>query len=155
MSSATVLDEDFMIRTAYPEIYDELCDVKKLFKLRVHLFTFALAIGVLHELRSVKKPKHDIIRLSQLKDKEGEWNMSEQRELIDILVRVCCEGSEKRELGLQLLSHADGGLEKLYREYQEQGILDLSRLLEEAKKVWPKRTEDLLSRKISSNTSSI
>lgn len=149
MTSTTVLDEDFMLRTAYPEIYDELCDVKKWFKLRVHLFTFALAIGILYDLRSTKKPKHDIIRLSQLKDKEGEWNMNEQKELIDLLVRACCGGSDKLELGAQLLSHADGGLEKLYREYQEQGILDLSRMLEEAKKKWPKRIEEFLSGKVS------
>jgi len=148
MSSTTVLDEEFMLRTAYPEIYDELCDVKKLFKLRVHLFTFALALGVLHNLRTVKKPKHDIIRLSQLKDREGEWNMSEQRELIDLLVRAWCKGSDKRDLGSQLLSYADGGLEKLYREYQEQGILDLSRMFEEAKKVWPGRIEELLSGRV-------
>jgi hypothetical protein len=149
MRSATSLEEDFMIRTAYPEIYDELCDVKKLFKLKVHLFTTALAIGVLYELRSEKKPKHDIIRLSQLKDREGEWNMDEQRELIDLLARVCCKGSDKRSLGLQLLSYADGGLEKLNREYQEQGTLDLSRILEEGKKTWPRRIEELLREKVS------
>jgi hypothetical protein len=149
MRSATILEEEFMIRTAYPEIYDELCDVKQLFKLRVHLFTTALAVGVLYELHSEKKPKHDIIRLSQLKDRGGAWNMDEQRELIDLLARVCCEGSDKRSLGSWLLSCADGGLEKLNREYQEQGILDLPRILEEGKKVWPRRIEELLSRKIS------
>lgn len=148
MSPAIVLDEQFMLRTAYPEIYDELCDVKKLFKLRVHLFTTALTIGVLYDLRSEKKTKHDIIRLSQLRDREGEWNMQEQKELIDLFVRVCCKGTDKRELGLQMLSYADGGLKKLYQEYQEQGVLDLSRITEEAKRAWSKRMEELLSRKV-------
>jgi len=148
MTFVTVLDDGFMLRTAYPEIYDELCDVKKLFKLKVHLFTTALAVGVLYDLRSEKGAKHDIIKLLQLRDREGEWNMQEQKELIDLLVRVCCKGSDKRELGLQLISYADGGLKKLYQEYQEQGVLDLSRMLEEAKKAWPQRIEGLISGKV-------
>ena len=149
MTIATVLDEHFMLRTAYPEIYDDLCDVKKLFKLRLHLFTTALAIGVLYDLRSEKKTRHDIIRLSQLRDKEG---MQEQKELIDLLVRVFCIGSDKRELGLQLLSYADGGLKKLYQEYQEQGVLDISRMLDGAKKDWLQRIEELIGAKVRHKT---
>ena len=148
MAATMVLDEQFMLRTAYPEIFDELCDVKKLFKLRVHLFTLALTIGVLYDLQSDKKARHDILRLAQLRDREGEWNMQEQKELIDLLVRVCCKGSDKRELGLQMLSYADGGLKKLYQEFQEQGVLDLSRMIEEAKNAWPKRMEEVLSGKV-------
>ena len=144
----TVLDEKFMIRTAYPEIYDELCEVKKIFKLRIHLFSTSLAIGVLYDRKTTVKPKRDIIRLSQLRDRAGEWNLGEQKELIDILVRICCTHADRYEIGSLMLSYADGGLEKLYQDFQEQGILDLSRLLEEAKLKWTERLEELLKGKI-------
>ena len=148
MTAGTGPDEDVMLRTAYQEIYDELCDVKKIFRLRVHLFTTALVLGLLYNIRSEKKMNHDLIRLSQLRDREGEWNMQEQKDLIDVLVRVCCRGKDKRDSSLQMMSFADGGLKRLYEEYRLQGVLDLSRILEEAKKAWPQRIKELLNEEI-------
>jgi hypothetical protein len=133
------LDVNFMLRTAYPEIYEELCQKKKLFKLEIHLFTSALTLGLLHNVRSQKKPTHDIVRLNQLVKEEHK----EVKDVINILSQIAFTGADKRLRGETVLAHADGGLELLWKDYQAQGVLDLPRILEESKKKWTDRIQEL------------
>ncbi|NIO36323.1 hypothetical protein GTO27_01320, partial [Candidatus Bathyarchaeota archaeon] len=121
------LYDEFMLRTAHSEIYDELCEERKLFKLRAHLFTAALAYGILHNVCSQAKPNHDIVRLSQLEKRHPT-----QVALIKLLAKIVCKGEDERSRSYEILAYADGGLELLWEEYQAQGTLDVPRMVEEA-----------------------
>ena len=133
-----ILRDNFTIRTSHPEMYQELQQKKKLFKLQIHLFVSALAIGILNNLKSQERPRHDIIKLWQLKS-----DLKKYRDLINILSQIICK--DERDCGAELLAHADGGLELLWEEYQAQGTLDLPRIFEETKKKWPHRISELLT----------
>jgi len=132
------LDENFMVRTAYPDVYQELWQKKKLFKNQIHLFTAALAIGVLYNAHSQKKPHQDIVRIGTLSEEH-----KENIDVINILSQVVYVGPDKRARGAAILSYADGGLEIIWKEYQAQGMLDIPRIVEEAKKKWPDRIPEL------------
>lgn len=137
--SEMVLFNGMTIRTAYPKRYQELVDDKKLFKRSIHLFTAALAVGVVLDQKSKgKKPHHDLIRLSTVTDKE-------QRSIINVLSRIACKGEDKKTRGQELLAYADGGLEKIWEEYQALGNLDLPRLLEKIKKKCSQRASELIT----------
>jgi hypothetical protein len=135
------LERNFMVRTGHPEIYEELCGQKKLFKLDIHLFAAALAIGVLNDKASEKTASHDKVRLNQL---TGEQHR-EIKEVISILAQLAYTKPDKRARGEAIIAYADGGLELLWADYQTQGVLDLPRILDEAKKKWTQRSQDLLS----------
>jgi len=137
--NSLAIDVNFMFRTAYPEIYEELCQKKKLFRLEIHLFASALAIGILNKAQSQKRPSHDMIRLNQLLKEEHQ----ETKDVINILSQMICQGPDKRARGDTVLAYADGGLEILWKDYQAQGILDLPRILEDSKKKWPNRIPEL------------
>jgi len=137
--SSLAIDVNFMFKTANPEIYEELCQKKKLFRLEIHLFASALAIGILNKTCSQKKPSHDIVRLNQLLKEEHQ----EVKDVINILSQIAYVGSDKRARGDAILTYADGGLEILWKDYQAQGILDLPRILGDSKKKWPNRIPDL------------
>ena len=139
-----VLPDNFMIRTAHREMYKELQQEKKIFKLQIHLFTAALAIGFINNVKSQQQPRHDIVRLNQL-----HGNLRLYRDTIHILTQIVCKDKDRKDCGAELLSYADGGLELLWNDYQAQGILDLPRIFEETKKIWttrPKATRKPSSR---------
>ena len=135
-----ILRDNFMIRTAHPEIYQELQQKKKMFKRQIHLFTVALVIGVLNKAKSQLSPHHDIIRLRQLED-----NLKPYRDIINILSQLLCRNKDERACGAELLAYADGGLELIWEEYQLQGTLDLPRIVEETKKKWSQRIPELVA----------
>jgi hypothetical protein len=137
--SSLAIDVNLMFKTAYPEIYEELCQKRKLFRLEIHLFASALAIGILNKMRSQKKPTHDIVRLNQLLKEEH----SETKEVINILSQMVYAGPDKHARGDAILAYADGGLEILWKDYQAQGILDLPRILADSKKKWSNRISEL------------
>ena len=124
--SNPIIYDDLSIRTAYPEIYQEFVEKKKIFKKKIHLFTTALAIGVITETSSKETPNHDLIRFSTVVDEK-------QKKMINILARLSCNEPDKKERGKQLQLFADGGLKKLWDDYQESGILDTPRIIEEIK----------------------
>ncbi len=130
-----------MFKTSNGDAYEELCQKKKYFKMEIHLFAAALAIGLLENKRCENKPTHDIVRLNQLLKEEHQ----EIREIINILSQVAYVGPDKRLRGDAILTFADGGLEILWKDYQAQGILDIPRILEDSKKKWPERIPDLLN----------
>ncbi len=142
MSGETLaLDQNFMFRTAYPEIYEELCQNRKLFKLEIHLFASALAMGVLSDAKSEKKPVHDIIRLSQLSRDEHQ----EVKDVINIISQLVYVGPDKRARGENIIAYADGGIDLLWQDVKTQGVLDIPRILDETKRKWPKRIIELLN----------
>jgi len=128
-----------MIRTANSEIYKELVQDKKYFKRQIELFISALAIGYVNNINSEKRPNHDIIRLNVL-----EANMKNYKDIIDFMSRIICLEYDEEKCGSLLLSYADGGLEKIWSEYQTQGILDLPRIYEEIKQIWPNKTNNII-----------
>mgnify|MGYP001095359891 CR=1 FL=1 len=137
--SSLVIPEGYTLRTAHADIYAELVDDKKLFKRSIHLFTVALAVGAILNIKSdQKKRDHDLIRLSTVTDQE-------QRLVIDILSRIVCKEPDKIARGRELLAYADGGLEKIWKDYQEVGVLDLPRLLEKLKGKCSLRIAELLT----------
>lgn len=137
--NSLAIDVNFMFKTAYPEIYEELCQKRKLFKLEIHLFASALAIGILNNTCCQKKPSHDIVRLNQLLKEEHRAI----KDVINVLSQIIYVGPDKRERGNSILAYADGGLEILWKDYQAQGILDLPRILDDSKKKWPNRIPEL------------
>lgn len=134
------LEPGFMFRTAYPEVYEELCHKKKIFKLDMHLFAAALAIGILNKASSTKKPSRDINRLSQLT--QDEYN--EIKQVINILSQIAYPKPDKHARGESIIAYSDGGLELLWKDYQTQGILDLPRIIDETKRKWSDRFPELL-----------
>ena len=121
-------------------MYQELQQKKKVFKLQIHLFTAALAIGILNNVKSQQSPRHDIIRLRQL-----HGNLKLYRDIIKILTQIICRGKDEKACGTEILAIADGGLELLWKEYQAQGTLDLPRIVDETEKKWPQRIPELLA----------
>ena len=128
-----------MIKTAHHEIYQELQQKKRLFKHQIHLFTFSLVMGILFNKKSDKTPTHDIIRLRALSSPE----LGLQRSLIEFLSLACSKIVKTKECETEILKYAEGGLELIWEEYQEQGILDLPRLFEKSKKHWSERIPEL------------
>jgi hypothetical protein len=142
MSEDTMaLDSSFMFRTAYPEVYEEICHKRKLFKLDIHLFAAALAIGILNNATSTKKPIRDIIRLAQLSRDEHQ----EIKEVINILSQFAYTKPDKRARGEAIIGYSDGGLDLLWKDIQTQGVLDLPRIIDDVKKKWPSRFPELLA----------
>jgi hypothetical protein len=139
--NTTALDPSFMFRTGYPEIYEELCHKKKMFRLDIHLFASALAIGMINNTTGKKKPSHDIVKLSSLSRNEHQ----EIKEVVNILSQLAYTKPDKHARGESVIAYSDGGLELLWKEYQTQGILDLPRIIDETKKKWPNRFPQLLS----------
>jgi len=135
------LESSFMFRTAFPEIYEEICHKRKFFKLDIHLFATALAIGILNNVTSTKKPTRDIIRLTQLFRDEHQ----EIKEVINILSQFAYTKPDKRARGESIIAYSDGGLELLWKDVQTQGVLDLPRIIEDAKKKWPSRFPEVLA----------
>lgn len=132
-----IIYEDMTIKTANPEIYKELVENKKLFAKSLHLFTSALAVGIILNKKSEKKAHHDLIRFSTVSDLE-------QKILVTTLARISCEGNDKKERGKVLLTFADGGLEYIWQEYQLAGNLDVSRLIGNIKNKCTEKTEEML-----------
>lgn len=127
------LNGSFMIRTANSEIYHELVEKKKYFKRQIELFISALSIGLVNDIKSNKTQNRDIIRLNVL-----ETRMKDYKDLIELVSRIICIKIDQKECGNLILKYADGGLEKIWDEYQIQGLLDLPRFYEETKDKWQK-----------------
>jgi hypothetical protein len=134
------IDDSFMIRTAHPDIYEELCRDRRIFRLDIHLFATALSIGILRKKRSDLRPNHDIVRLGQLTKSEHE----EIKSIIRIARYVVHESVQEQDSRDLIINFADGGLEYLWEEYQTQGILDWPRLIDDSKQKWPNRITEIL-----------
>lgn len=124
------------IYTDQNEKYEELTEENKTFNRKTELFTTALVIGVVNNRKSQKKPnKTNILDFIKLPP--------ETQELIYLLYEVTHNPEDLQASCNDLLRFAEGGLEILWEAYQDQGILDLTRFVEETKEKWSKRMEEL------------
>jgi len=130
----------FMIRTANSEVYKELVTEKKLFSRQIELFLIGLSIGIAKNLKSNKRPNHDIIRLVIL-----ESNLKLYKDVIDVIAEIFCRKIEEGECGSMILSYADGGIEYIWEEYLAQRILDLPRLYQETLNNWENISNTLIT----------
>jgi len=124
------------IYTDQNEIYEKLTEHDKTFNLKRELFLAALVTGVVNNRKSEKRPRKtnilDFIKLPR-----------ETQELIFLLSEVAGRTGDLEASCDDILRYADGGLELIWEAYRDQGTLDVTRLVEEAKEKWPKRLEEL------------
>jgi hypothetical protein len=133
----SAFEHDFTVATAHVDIYDKL-EKEKLFKARHHLFAVGLAIGFMYNLHCDHQRGHDILRILTLRD-------SASRGIIDFFYGLCGAPSDQERWN-ELLAVGDGGIERLWGEYQLQNHLDVTRLLQESKQLWVERAEELKKR---------
>lgn len=135
MSIPSILQR-LRIYTDQNEIYEKLTEDNKTFNLKRELFLAALVIGVVNNKKSEKRPRKtnilDFIKLPR-----------ETQELIYLLSEVAGRTGDLEASCDDILRYADGGLELIWEAYRDQGTLDVTRLVEEAKEKWSKRLEEL------------
>ena len=135
MSIPSILQR-LRIYTDQNEIYEKLTEENKIFNLKRELFLAALVIGVVNNKKSEKRPRKtnilDFIKLPR-----------ETQELIYLLSEVAGRTGDLEASCDDILRYADGGLKLIWEAYRDQGTLDVTRLVEEAKEKWPKRLEEL------------
>ena len=71
MEKITNSVQSYMITTAYggkDSIYEEIVRTKKLFPSMYNFFALGLVYGILHNKKSVKPQRNDIVRLDQISD---------------------------------------------------------------------------------------
>lgn len=130
------LENLFMLKTAYADVYAELVTNKKYFTRQVQLFVAGLAIGVVKNRKSTKTPNRDIVRMVILENNLGLF-----KDVIDLVAEIVCINMDEKECGAAILSYADGGIEYIWDEYKTQGTLDLPRIYDEIKNEWPNAIE--------------
>ena len=124
------------IYTDQNEKYEELTEENKTFNRKTELFMTALVIGVVNNRKSQKKPnKTNILDFIKLP--------TDSQELIFLLYEVTNNPEDPQASSNDILRFAEGGLEILWEAYQDQGILDLTRFIQETKEKWPQRMEEL------------
>lgn len=124
------------IYTDQNDKYEELTEENRTFNRKTELFVAALVIGIVNNRKSQNKPKKtnilDFIKLPP-----------ETQELIYLLFEVTKNPQDIQTSCTDLLRFADSGIESIWQAYQDQGTLDLTRLVEETKEKWPRRMEKL------------
>jgi hypothetical protein len=120
-----IVSENTTFSTKNPKIYDELVGSQGFFKRRYHLFIVALAYGILvgKKIEKKKGKPRDVFLLSTVKDEK-------QLLLLETLLRMGCSSEKKTSIARKAMDFADGGLELIWKQYQELGTLDLPRLVE-------------------------
>lgn len=129
--------QQLRIYTDQNEKYEELTQGKNGFTRKTELFATALIVGVIYGRKSEKKPKTtNILDFARVKPREIQ-------DLVYIIFKVICDPNNIQTSCNDLLRYADGGIEVLWNAYQDQGMLDLTRFVEETKNLWPERMKEL------------
>jgi len=139
MDNITRSNQSYMITTALAgkdSIYDEIIKKEKLFPAMYNFFALGLVYGILHNKKSAKPRKNDMLRLDQITDETI-------RDVIDICYMILNDGQKERDIINDMLSYADGGVEELYKIYEKNGSFQLPLLIEDSKKIWEKRIKEL------------
>ena len=139
MEKITESVQSHMITTAYAgvdSIYDEIVKKKKIFPTMYNFFALGLVYGILHNTKSTKPRRNDIIRLDQIHDEAI-------RDVIDICYMILSDGREEKEILTDMLDYADGGVEELNKIYEKNGSFQLPLLIEDSKKIWDTRVKEL------------
>lgn len=139
MKQLTKGSQSYRILTAFggdDSIYNEIVRKEKLFPNMFHFFALGLVYGILHDKKSTKNKKHDIIRIEQIPDENI-------RDVIDICYMILNDGRDEGEIVKEMLEYADGGIEELYRIFEKNGSFQLPILIEDAKKMWTEKVKKL------------
>lgn len=122
------------LRTAIPEIYDDLVDTKKLFQFKYNLFSAGLVYGLLHNKFYSEKPTSDIVRVSIFRDEPTHAVLNS---VYDIL-------SNNDDIWTLMCQITDGGVKALSDiYYQNNCTLPLQDIVLASEKLWPIRAKEL------------
>lgn len=140
MEKITDSVQSHTITTAYAgeddSIYYVIVRRKKLFPTMYNFFALGLVYGILHNTKSTKPRRNDIIRLEQIHDETI-------RDVIDICYMILNDGREEKEILNDMLSYADGGVVELNKIYEKNASFQLPLLIEDSKKIWNTRVKEL------------
>ena len=138
MEKITNSVQSYMITTAYggkDSIYEEIVRTKKLFPVMYNFFALGLVYGILHNKKSIKPQRNDIVRLDQISDETV-------RDVIDICYFILNDGRTEREIVNDMLSYADGGVMELSKIYEKNDSFQLPILIEDSKSIWETRVKE-------------
>lgn len=139
MKQLTKESQSYRILTTFggeDSIYNEIVKKEKLFPNMFHFFALGLVYGILHNKKSTKNKKNDIIRIEQIPDENI-------RDVIDICYMILNDGRDEAEIVKEMLDYADGGIEELYKIFEKNGSFQLPILIEDSKKIWLERIKKL------------
>lgn len=129
--------EKWEIATSRNVDYEKLVTRGKLFSSKHQLFAAGLVYGLLHDKRHEKKPTVSITKLFAINDKST-------KSLIDVVFWVLNDKKDDKKVWIEMLHIADGGVVALREIYdQGGGDIEIPRLLDDAKKIWPERIKTL------------
>ena len=129
--------EKWSVCTALKEIYKELVEEKGLFPTMHQLFAAGLAYGLLHNKSLDKKPAYEFTKLYAIRDETT-------TSVINIVFGVLGGTKDDLKTWNKMLRIADGGVWALNDMYRSSGDINMPALLDEAKRQWPERAEQLL-----------
>ena len=140
MKQLTQGNQSYRILTAFSgektSIYHKMVRNEKLFPNMFNFFALGLVYGILHNKKSTKPKKYDVIRIEQIPDENI-------RDVIDICYMILNDGREENEIVKEMLEFADGGVEELYKIFEKNGSFQLPILIEDSKKMWNERVKEL------------
>lgn len=131
-----ITGEKWEIVTSRNDDYEKLVTRGKLFSAKHQLFAAGLVYGMLHGKRHDKKPTATINKLFTINDKTTTG-------IIDVVFWVLNDKKDGKNVWAEMLHIADGGVVSLSEMYDSSGGLDIPRLLDDAKKLWPERAKGL------------
>lgn len=132
-----ITSEKWEILTSRNDDYEKIVTRGKLFPTKHHLFAAGLVYGLLHSKRHDKKPTVALTKLFAIGDKTT-------TSVIDIVYWVLNDKKDDKKVWAEMLHIADGGVMELSKMYDQcGGKIDISRILDDAKALWPRRAEGL------------
>ena len=131
-----ITGEKWEITTSRSDDYEKLVTREMLFPKKHHLFVAGLVYGLLHGKRSDKKPTAAVTKLFAIGDKTTAG-------IIDVVFWVMNDKKGDKQVWSEMLHIADGGVAALSEMYDSSGGIDIPRLLDDAKRLWPRRVKRL------------
>lgn len=132
-----ITGEKWEIATSRNDDYEKLVTRGRFFPKKHHLFAAGLVYGLLHGKRHDKKPTVALTKLFAIGDETT-------TSLIDVVFWVLNDHKGDKKVWTEMLHIADGGVAALSEMYdQNGGEIDMVRLLDDAKALWPRRVNDL------------
>ena len=132
-----ITSKKWEISTSRKADYEKLVTKRRLFPTKYHLFTAGLAYGLLHGKRHDKKPTVAVTKLFAISDKTT-------ASIINVVFWILRDKEDDKAVWTEMLHIADGGVVALSEMCDSGGgDLDIPRLLDDAKKLWPKRSKSL------------
>lgn len=132
-----ITGEKWEIATSRNDDYEKLVTRGRLFPTKHHLFAAGLVYGLLHGKRHDKKPTAALTKLFVIGDKTT-------TAVIDVVFWILNDKKDDKKVWTEMLHIADGGVMALSEMYGSGGgDINIPRLLDDAKKLWPRQTKRL------------